>query len=121
MEKYTALKRQQDSRFRQIDRFEASIKVATDKQGQWRQRLVSKQAELDAVKATNAELLSQISSLKTRSSLSTPRDNNKLTSLTTRANTANDDWLQRSHRRSGGRPSSRGQSQVRRRRGQVGG
>ncbi|EST05588.1 hypothetical protein PSEUBRA_005278 [Kalmanozyma brasiliensis GHG001] len=88
MEKYTALKRQQDSRFRQIDRFEASIKVAADKQGQWRQRLVSKQSELDAVKATNAELLSQISSLKTRNSLSTPGDNNKLTTLTTRANTA---------------------------------
>ncbi|TKY85692.1 hypothetical protein EX895_005232 [Sporisorium graminicola] len=88
MEKYTALKRQQDTRFRQIDRFEASVKVAADKQGQWRQRLVSKQAELDAVKATNAELLQQISSLKTRSSLSTPGDNNKLTALTTRANTA---------------------------------
>ncbi|KAJ1041118.1 hypothetical protein NDA14_006555 [Ustilago hordei] len=88
LEKYNALKRQQDTRFRQIDRFEASIKVATDKQGQWRQRLVTKQAELDAVKATNAELLQQISSLKTRSSLSTPGDNNKLTALTTRANTA---------------------------------
>ncbi|SPO25343.1 related to Myosin heavy chain [Ustilago trichophora] len=88
LEKYNALKRQQDSRFRQIDRFEASIKVATDKQGQWRQRLVSKQSELDAVKATNAELLQQISSLKTRTSLSTPGENNKLTSLTTRANTA---------------------------------
>lgn len=88
LEKYNALKRQQDSRFRQIDRFEASIKVATDKQGQWRQRLVSKQAELDAVKATNAELLQQISSLKTRNSLSTPGENNKLTALTTRANTA---------------------------------
>ncbi|SPO25880.1 related to Myosin heavy chain [Ustilago trichophora] len=88
LEKYNALKRQQDSRFRQIDRFEASIKVATDKQGQWRQRLVSKQSELDAVKATNAELLQQISSLKTRTSLSTPGENNKLTLLTTRANTA---------------------------------
>ncbi|CDS01199.1 related to Myosin heavy chain [Sporisorium scitamineum] len=88
MEKYNALKRQQDTRFRLIDRFEASIKVAADKQGQWRQRLVSKQSELDAVKATNAELLQQISSLKTRSSLSTPGDNNKLTALTTRANTA---------------------------------
>ncbi|CBQ72955.1 related to Myosin heavy chain [Sporisorium reilianum SRZ2] len=88
LDKYTALKRQQDTRFRQIDRFEASVKVAADKQAQWRQRLVSKQAELDAVKATNAELLQQISSLKTRSSLSTPGDNNKLTALTTRANTA---------------------------------
>lgn len=88
MEKYTALKRQQDSRFRQIDRFEASIKQAADKQSQWRQRLVSKQSELDSVKATNAELLSQISSLKTRTSLSTPGDNSKLTTLTTRANTA---------------------------------
>ncbi|KAJ9479184.1 hypothetical protein PHBOTO_002659 [Pseudozyma hubeiensis] len=88
MEKYTALKRQQDSRFRQIDRFETSIKQATDKQAQWRQRLVSKQTELDSVKATNAELLSQISSLKTRTTLSNPGDNNKLTTLTTRANTA---------------------------------
>ncbi|SNX84315.1 related to Myosin heavy chain [Melanopsichium pennsylvanicum] len=88
LEKYNALKRQQDTRFRQIDRFETSIKAAADKQAQWRQRLVSKQAELDAVKATNAELLSQISSLKTRTTLSTPGDNNKLTALTARANTA---------------------------------
>lgn len=87
-EKYNTLKRQQDSRFRQIDRFEALIKQATDKQGQWRQRLVSKQSELEAVKATNAELLQQISSLKTRTSLQSPGDNNKLTVLTTRANTA---------------------------------
>ena len=88
LEKYTALKRQQDARFRQIDRFEASIKQATDKQAQWRSRLVAKQSELEAVKSTNAELLQQISSLKTRTSLSNPSDNNKLTALTTRANTA---------------------------------
>ncbi|EPQ30611.1 uncharacterized protein PFL1_02135 [Pseudozyma flocculosa PF-1] len=88
MEKFTALKRQQDSRFRQIDRFEVSIKNATDKQLQWRQRVVSKQSEVDAVKATNAELQQQLSSLRTRASLSTPGDNSKLTALTTRANNA---------------------------------
>ncbi|KAK0524898.1 hypothetical protein OC842_005686 [Tilletia horrida] len=87
-EQISTLKRQQETRFRQIDRFEVAVKNATDKQSQWRSRLVTKQGELDAAKATNAELQQQISSLKTRSVLSSPSANSKLTSLTGRANLA---------------------------------
>lgn len=82
------MKRQQDARFRQIDRFEVAIKNATDKQSQWRTRVMTKQGELEAAKSTNAELLQQISSLKTRSQLSSPSNNAKIASLTTRANNA---------------------------------
>lgn len=82
------LKRQQDSRFKQLDRLETSLKNAADKQSAWRARLVSKQGELEAAKNTANELQSQISSLKTRSSLANPGDNAKLTSLTSRANLA---------------------------------
>ncbi|KAE8243974.1 hypothetical protein A4X13_0g6869 [Tilletia indica] len=87
-EQISTLKRQQETRFRQIDRFEVAVKNATDKQVQWRSRLMTKQGELDAAKATNAELQQQISSLKTRSVLSSPSANSKLTSLTGRANLA---------------------------------
>ncbi|KAK0551036.1 hypothetical protein OC845_002391 [Tilletia horrida] len=87
-EQLSTLKRQQETRFRQIDRFEVAVKNATDKQSQWRSRLVTKQGELDAAKSTNAELQQQISSLKTRSVLSSPSANSKLTSLTGRANLA---------------------------------
>ncbi|CAD6896149.1 unnamed protein product, partial [Tilletia laevis] len=87
-EQISTLKRQQETRFRQIDRFEVAVKNATDKQVQWRSRLMTKQGELDAAKATNAELLQQISSLKTRSVLSSPSANSKLSSLTGRANLA---------------------------------
>ena len=87
-EKLSGFKRQQDTRFRQIDRFEMAIKNAVDKQGQWRSRLVSKQTELDASKSTNAELQTQLASLKTRSHLASPGDANKLSAVTTRANNA---------------------------------
>lgn len=108
------LRRQQESRFKQIDRIEGALKGAQDKQSAWRSRLVTKQrcakikeafittcsqadilsslfalrSELDATKNTVAELQSQISSLKTRNSLSTSSENTKLTTLNSRANTA---------------------------------
>ena len=105
------LKRQQESRFKQIDRLEGQLKGAQDKQSAWRSRLVTKQryvgsrrgdggeakltyalfvhrSELDATKNTVSELQSQISSLKTRSSLSTSSENTKLTTLNSRAQNA---------------------------------
>lgn len=87
-EKLAGFKRQQDGRFRQIDRFEVAIKNAIEKQGQWRSRLVSKQTELETVKSTNGELQAQLASLKTRSLLASPGEGNKLTVLTSRASNA---------------------------------
>lgn len=46
----SALKRQQESRLKQLDRFEASIKTATETQRQWRQRVNTKQSEVDSAK-----------------------------------------------------------------------
>ena len=82
------IKKQQDGQLRQLNRLEQQLKTAADKQGIWRSRIVAKQAELDAAKATNSELHSQISSLKTRTILSSPSSNSKLTTLTSRANNA---------------------------------
>lgn len=87
-DKFTALKRQHESKFRQIDRCEAALKSATEKQTQWRARLVTKQSETEAIKATNTELQQQIASLRARSSLSSPADASKINALTSRANNA---------------------------------
>ncbi|KAA1074800.1 hypothetical protein PGT21_020881 [Puccinia graminis f. sp. tritici] len=66
---YTALKRQHDSRMRQLDQFETTMKAATDTQRQWRARLTTKQGEVEAARETCNELQKQISSLKTRASI----------------------------------------------------
>ncbi|KAA1114519.1 hypothetical protein PGT21_011974 [Puccinia graminis f. sp. tritici] len=66
---YASLKRQHDTRMRQLDQFETTIKAATDTQRQWRARMTTKQGEVDAAKETCSELQKQISSLKTRASI----------------------------------------------------
>ena len=45
-----SIKRQQDSKLKQMDRFETSVKTATDAQRQWKQRVLLKQSEIDSVK-----------------------------------------------------------------------
>ncbi|KAH9815255.1 hypothetical protein DFH28DRAFT_969151 [Melampsora americana] len=67
---YASLKRQHDSRMRQLDQFETTIKAATDTQRQWRARLTTKQGEVESARETASELQKQISSLKQRASLS---------------------------------------------------
>jgi len=66
---YASLKRQHDSRMRQLDQFETTVKAATDTQRQWRARLTTKQGEVEAARETCQELQKQISSLKTRASI----------------------------------------------------
>ncbi|BGP03966.1 anucleate primary sterigmata protein b [Rhodotorula toruloides] len=58
------LKRQQDNRHKQLDRFEASLKTATEAQRQWRQRVQQKTLELENAKAEVASLQSQLGSLR---------------------------------------------------------
>ncbi|GAA5916212.1 hypothetical protein JCM8208_000034 [Rhodotorula glutinis] len=55
-----ALKRQQDSRHKQLDRFEAGLKSATEAQRQWRARVQSKTVELEAAKAEVLSLQAQL-------------------------------------------------------------
>ncbi|MBW0464402.1 hypothetical protein O181_004117 [Austropuccinia psidii MF-1] len=66
---YAALKRQHDSRMRQLDQLETTIKAAADTQRQWRARLATKQGELETARETCNELQKQISSLKHRASM----------------------------------------------------
>jgi DNA repair exonuclease SbcCD ATPase subunit len=79
--KYSSLKSSQDSRLRQLDRFESALKTAQDSQKAWKARLVMKSSEIEAHKVsiswfnraqlnskqnTIIELQTQITSLKTR-------------------------------------------------------
>ncbi|GAA6033614.1 hypothetical protein JCM8097_001485 [Rhodosporidiobolus ruineniae] len=73
VDQFNNLKRQSDARHKQLDRFEASIKTATETQRQWRVRVQQKQVELDAAKAQAADLQSQLASLRRSSAaLSSP-------------------------------------------------
>ncbi|GAA5885923.1 hypothetical protein JCM3774_003777, partial [Rhodotorula dairenensis] len=58
------LKRQQESRHSQVDRFEASLKMALDSQKQWRQRVQQKTLELEQAKSEVSALQSQLASLR---------------------------------------------------------
>ncbi|BGP43939.1 hypothetical protein JCM10449v2_007996 [Rhodotorula kratochvilovae] len=60
VEQLGALKRQQDARHKQLDRFEAGLKSATEAQRQWRARVQTKTQELEAAKAEVASLQSQL-------------------------------------------------------------
>ncbi|KAK4701233.1 MFS transporter, PHS family, inorganic phosphate transporter, partial [Phenoliferia sp. Uapishka_3] len=90
-EQFNTLKRQQESRLRQLDRFEGALKTATETQRQWRQRVNVKQLELEAAKGTNSELQAQIASLRQRGSSQGSPDagtSAKLVALSSRASTA---------------------------------
>ncbi|SCV70616.1 BQ2448_3378 [Microbotryum intermedium] len=87
---FAALKRQHESRLKQLDRFEAAIKTATETQRQWRHRVHSKQAEVDAARAEVQNLQTQLSTLRSSasSSPSSPGMTSELSTLTKRAATA---------------------------------
>ncbi|GAA5983031.1 hypothetical protein JCM10908_006873 [Rhodotorula pacifica] len=58
------LKRQQESRNSQVDRFEASLKMALESQKQWRQRVQQKSLELEQAKFEVSSLQTQLASLR---------------------------------------------------------
>jgi len=80
-----ALKRQQEAKFRQLEKLEATVVNVQGKQTQWRDRVKMKTDELAAVKATKSELEAQLSSLRTRAALSSPGEGNKQAALASRA------------------------------------
>lgn len=49
----SSLKKQQDSRMRQLDRLEVAVKNAVDSQKQWKQRVLLKHNEVESVKVSN--------------------------------------------------------------------
>ncbi|PFH53520.1 hypothetical protein AMATHDRAFT_1175 [Amanita thiersii Skay4041] len=58
------MRKQLDHRWKQIDKFETSLKTFSETKVQWRRKVNTKEAEIEALKTTNNELTTQISSMK---------------------------------------------------------
>ncbi|KZO92408.1 hypothetical protein CALVIDRAFT_310030 [Calocera viscosa TUFC12733] len=58
------LKKQLDQRWKQIDRFEITVKGAAEAKAKWRKQYSAKEGELEAIKASNAELMNQVNAMK---------------------------------------------------------
>ncbi|KAG5645975.1 hypothetical protein DXG03_004767 [Asterophora parasitica] len=63
-EKLNDMRKQLDNRWKQIDKFEASVKAYAETKIAWRRKLAAKEGELEAIKATNAEMAIQLSGIK---------------------------------------------------------
>ncbi|KAF9239075.1 hypothetical protein BU15DRAFT_88115 [Melanogaster broomeanus] len=59
-EKLTDMRKQLDTRWKQIDKFETSVKAYGDAKATWRRKYVAKDGELEALKTTNTELAQQL-------------------------------------------------------------
>ncbi|KAG6877189.1 hypothetical protein C0993_009506 [Termitomyces sp. T159_Od127] len=81
-DKLNDLRKQLDHRWKQIDKFEASVKTFAEIKSTWRRKLASKEGELEAIKTSNAEMALQLASIK-RPGQTT--DAMELRSLSTRA------------------------------------
>ncbi|KIP04593.1 hypothetical protein PHLGIDRAFT_75685 [Phlebiopsis gigantea 11061_1 CR5-6] len=83
-DKMTDMRKQIDSRWRQLDKFEASLKTLADAKSLWRKKLSAKEGEVEALKTTNNELQSVISSSRKAG----PGDSMEIRALSSRANNA---------------------------------
>ncbi|PCH38489.1 hypothetical protein WOLCODRAFT_115591 [Wolfiporia cocos MD-104 SS10] len=87
--RYTAslgdMRKQLDARWRQIDKFEASVRAVADQKATWRKKLSAKEGEVEALKATILELQSQLVGIRRASS---GADATEVRALTTRATNA---------------------------------
>ncbi|KAG8219163.1 hypothetical protein J3R82DRAFT_4931 [Butyriboletus roseoflavus] len=63
-EKLTDMRKQLDMRWKQIDKFETSVKAYGDAKATWRRKYVIKEGELEALKGTNADLVQQIATAR---------------------------------------------------------
>jgi chromosome segregation ATPase len=59
-EKLAEMRRQLDVRWKQIDKFESSVKAYGEAKATWRRKFTAKDGEIEGLKATNAELTSQL-------------------------------------------------------------
>ncbi|KAG5634459.1 hypothetical protein H0H81_001876 [Sphagnurus paluster] len=80
-ERLNDMRKQLDNRWKQIDKFEASVKTYADTKVTWRRKLATKEGELEAIKATNAEMAMQLAAIKRPGQ----SDAMEVRSLTTRA------------------------------------
>ena len=60
----SALRRQQEMRLAQLERVEKTIRAASEKQAQWRRRVVERDSELQTLQRANASLEQQLTRLK---------------------------------------------------------
>jgi chromosome segregation ATPase len=54
VEKLNDLRKQLDNRWKQLDKFEASVKILTEAKATWRRKLSAKEGELEAIKVSGA-------------------------------------------------------------------
>ncbi|KAH7883401.1 hypothetical protein F5I97DRAFT_1930960 [Phlebopus sp. FC_14] len=80
-EKLTEMRKQLDTRWKQVDRFETSVKAYGDAKATWRRKYVAKEGELEALKATNTELTQQLATARRP----TPGDSQEIKTLLSRA------------------------------------
>ncbi|WRT67702.1 uncharacterized protein IL334_004674 [Kwoniella shivajii] len=84
-QRMAALKKQLEQKWRALDNFEAAVKKLELTKLQWKSKLAMKEGELDAVKAKNQELSSQMTSNRTSTITSS---SSEIRSLTQRAESA---------------------------------
>ncbi|WVR06279.1 hypothetical protein IAU60_003309 [Kwoniella sp. DSM 27419] len=84
-QRMASLKKQLDQKWRTLDQFEAAVKKLELTKMQWRSKFSLKEGELDAVKARNAELSSQLSMVKAGTAVDS---SSAIRSLTERATAA---------------------------------
>ncbi|KAI0300120.1 hypothetical protein B0F90DRAFT_1725156 [Multifurca ochricompacta] len=83
-DKLNEIRKSVDHRWRQLDKFESSLKQYADTKSTWRRKLSAKEGELEAAKTTLSELTSQLVILKRP----TPGDSSEVKALMIRANNA---------------------------------
>ncbi|KAI0669382.1 hypothetical protein C8Q78DRAFT_978290, partial [Trametes maxima] len=59
-DKLNDMRKQLDLRWKQIDKFEASVKTLAEAKASWRKKLSAKEGEIEALQATNAALQSHV-------------------------------------------------------------
>ncbi|KAF8504365.1 hypothetical protein F5888DRAFT_1655142 [Russula emetica] len=83
-EKLSEIRKSLDQRWRQLDKFEISVKQFADTKSTWRRKLSTKEGELEAAKTTLSDVTSQLAILKRP----TPGDSNEVKTLMIRVNNA---------------------------------
>ncbi|KAH9055179.1 hypothetical protein EDB83DRAFT_2392317 [Lactarius deliciosus] len=83
-EKLNEIRKSLDHRWRQLDKFETSVKQCSDTKTTIRRKLSAKEGELESAKSTLSDLTAQLAILKRP----TPGDSNEVKALMIRANNA---------------------------------
>lgn len=81
-DKFAEMRRQLDARWKQLDKFEGSVRTYGETKSQWRKKFAVKEGELEAIRATNTELTAQLTTV--RKSSSSASDAMEIRSLTAR-------------------------------------